>query len=341
MSDRVKMLVLDDYEGKIRASPGGAALRELADLTVADQPVAAIRDEDLAHVKVVMAVRERTHFDAAMFDRLPSLELLIQTGGHAYHVDAAAAAERGIVVSLGRRARGPQAAVPELVFALALAALRHFPQAHRSMHSGQWVPLVGRTLQGRRLGILGMGRHGKAVARLALAFGMDVVAWNRTGDDTLVDIDGNSVIRLPLDELLRTSDVLTVQLRLSDDSRGLLSHERLNAMKPGSVLVNTARGAIVDESALVEVLRDGPLAAAGLDVFAVEPLPRESLLRSLPNVVLTPHVGWTVDEVFAEFALIASEQLADYIGRRLDRDELLDKQVAVPDHGRAGGLRPT
>lgn len=338
MNDRVTMLVLDDHEGMVGASPGAEALRRLADLTVLRTPLAEVPQAALNDVQVVMALRERTRFDAAAFDRLPALELLVQTGGHAYHVDAAAAAQRGIAVSLGRRARGPRAAVPELVFALAIAALRQFPEAQRTMQAGQWAPLVGRTLSGRRLGVLGMGRHGKAVTRLALAFGMDVVAWDRTGDATPVTVDGADVPRLPLEQLLASSDVLTVQLRLSEESTGLLSRARLQAMKPGSVLVNTSRGAIVDEAALVDVLRDGPLAAAGLDVFAVEPLPADSPLRALPNVVLTPHVGWTVEEVFAEFALIASEQLADYLGGRLDRGELLDPSVVVPSEGRAGGL---
>ncbi|MDQ4085754.1 MAG: hypothetical protein M3165_08055, partial [Actinomycetota bacterium] len=178
---------------------------------------------------------------------------------------------------------------------------------------------------------------------LGTALDMDVVAWDRTGEqDGAASADGRpgpgGVVLLPLSAVLATADVVSVHLRLSEWSRGLLGREQLNAMKPGAVLVNTARGAIVDEHALVDVLRAGPLAAAGLDVFADEPLAPEHPLRALPNAVLTPHLGWTVEEVFAEAASIAADQLEDYLGGRLDPAELLDPDV-VPADGAAGGLR--
>lgn len=340
MSTRPRLLVLDDREGRVAAAPGTSVLRELADLTFLDRPLADVPDEDLADVRVVLAMRERTRFDAATFDRLPRLELLLQTGGHAYHVEAAAARDRGVIVALGRRAVAARAAVPELTFALAIAALRRFPEAQRAMESGQWPALVGRCLSGRRLGILGMGRHGTNVARIGTAFGMDTVAWARPGSISASDRSGGDAVpRVPLEELLATSDVVSVQLRLSNESRGLLDADRLQAMKPGSVLVNTARGAIVDEQALVNALRSGPISAAGLDVFAEEPLPAGHPLRTLPNVILTPHVGWTVDEVFTEFAQIAAEQLADYLAERLDREELLDPTVEPRESDRVGGLQ--
>ena len=143
---------------------------------------------------------------------------------------------------------------------------------------------------------------------------------------------------LPLREVLRTSDVVSVHLRLSDESRGLLDGERLRQMKAGSVLVNTSRGAMVDEHALIDVLRTGPLGAAGLDVFAEEPLPAGHPLRALPNVVLTPHVGWTTEEVLTEYAEIAAQQATDYLAGDLDPDDLLDRGV-LPGPDALGGLR--
>ena len=316
---RPALLVLDDREGRIRAAPATDRLRELADVRILRDPLATVADDELADVEVLLAIRERTRLDAATLDRFPALRLILQTGGHAYHLDQDAARERGIVVALQRRATAPRTAVPELTFGLMIAAMRHFPQAQRELGSGAWPELVGRCLRGRRLGLLGVGRHGSQVARVAEAFGMQVVAWARPGS---APADGG-VPRLELDELLATSDVVSVHLRLSEESRGLLDAERLARCKPGSVLVNTARGAIVDEPALVEVLREGPLAAAALDVFAEEPLPEDSPLRSLPNVVLTPHVGWTVEEVFDEFAAIAADQLEGYLKGALDPAELL------------------
>ena len=298
-----RLLVLDDYEGRVAGAPAMARLRGLAEVTVLDRP---LTDDDLAglaDVRVLLAIRERTRLDGALLDRLPRLELVLQTGGHAYHLDEAAATARGIVVALGRRARMPSA--------------------------------VGGTLAGRTLGILGLGRHGRPVARIAAAFGMRVLAWDRTGSYAAGQ---PAVERLPLDELLGRSDVVSIHLRLSPESRGLLDGERLGRMRPRAVLVNTARGAIVDEDALVAALRGGRLAGAGLDVFADEPLPAGSPLRSLPNVVLTPHVGWKVDEVFHEFAEIAAAQLDAWLHGRLAASEVVNPAAALVPRERLGGL---
>jgi D-3-phosphoglycerate dehydrogenase / 2-oxoglutarate reductase len=322
-----RMLILDDWEGQLRTATGADRLRELADVTVVEGRLADQTDELLAEVRVVLAVRERTRFDEALLRRMPKLELILQTGGHAYHVDADAVARRGILVPLWRYREACEAAVRELTIGLMIATLRRIPDAQQAMSAGQWPGILGGTLRGRRLGILGMGLQGRAVARLGQAFDMDVVAWARPGGNA----GGDGIPRLPMQELLSTSDVVSVHLRLSPESRGLLDGAALRSMKPGSVLINTARGAIVDQEALAEVLRDGPVAAAGLDVFVEEPLPIESPLRSLPNVVLTPHIGWTVREAFAEFAAGAADQLADYLNHALDPAEL-----AFPPTDRTG-----
>lgn len=340
---RPVLLVLDDREGLIRSAPGMVRLRDVCDVRVVDRPLADIPDGDLVDVRLLLAVRERTPLDAATLTRFPRLELLLQTGTHAYHVDADELARRRIPVALGRRARAVRAAVPELTLLLMLACLRRAGEASAAMRRGEWPPLIGRTLAGRRLGVLGLGRHGLRVAELCHALDMDVVAWDRAGErDGSATPSGrrgpHDVTLLPLPDLLTTSDVLSVHLRLSDESRGLLSGERLRAMKPGSVLVNTARGAMLDEHALTEVLRTGPIAAAGLDVFAEEPLPDKHPLRSLPNVVLTPHVGWTTEEVLTEYADIAARQAVDYLSGELDADDLLDPWVE-PGPDALGGLR--
>jgi phosphoglycerate dehydrogenase-like enzyme len=190
------------------------------------------------------------------------------------------------------------------------------------MQNGGWQLLTGRTLSKRRLGILGMGRHGFRVAQIARdAFNMDVVAWNRKEDTYVTD---NGFKRLSLDELLETSDVVSIHLRFSEESAGLINKEQLAKMKPGAILINTSRGAIVDENALIEALRKGTLGGAGLDVFVQEPLEKDSPLRKLNNVILTPHIGWTVEEVFEEFANIACTQLMDYLNGTLASSELLE-----------------
>ena len=314
-----QVLVLDDLEGRIEAASAMTRMRDVAEVDFARRPIADIPDEELSDVRVVMAVRERTKFDAATFDRLPSLELILQTGGHAYHVDADAARDRGVRVALGRGGTATRASVPELTFALLLGCMRDLPGAQRAMTDGAWPRLTGRTLAGRRLGILGTGRQGTQVARVAEAFGMEVVAWKRPGSKAGDD----GIERVDLETLLGTADVVSIHLRLADESRGLLGASEFAKLKQGAILVNTARGAIVDEVAMIRALRNGPLTAAGLDVFAEEPLAVDSPLRSMPNVVLTPHIGWTVEEVFDEFAAIATRQLEAYVDGTLSPDELL------------------
>ncbi|HET9555876.1 MAG TPA: NAD(P)-dependent oxidoreductase, partial [Actinomycetota bacterium] len=329
---------LDDHEGRIAGAPAMARLRELAEVTVLDRPLG---DGDLlAGVRVLLAIRERTRLDSSLLERLPDLELILQTGGHAYHVDQEAATRRGIVVALSRRARMASASVPELTFGLMLAVLRRIHPLARELAAGEWPAAMGGTLAGRTLGILGMGRHGRPVARIAAAFGMVVLAWDRDPGRAYPD-DEPVAERLPLDDLLERADVVSVHLKLSPESTGLLDRGRLARMKPGAILVNTARGAIVDEPALVDALRSGRLAGAGRAVFATEPLPAGHPLRSAPNVVLTPHIGWKVEEVFAEWAEIAADQLAAWLDGRLPAAEVLDPAAVGVPRDRLGGLDAT
>jgi phosphoglycerate dehydrogenase-like enzyme len=188
----------------------------------------------------------------------------------------------------------------ELGFGLMLAVLRRIPQTDQAMRRGEWPSFAGRTLHGKTLGILGLGRIGRQVALLAQAFGMQVIAWGPTLTPERAAAAGATFMEL--DELLQAADVITVQLKLSDESRGLLDERRLRLMRRQAVLINTARGAIVDEAALIRVLQEGAIAGAGLDVFVQEPLSRESPLRRLDNVVLTSHLGWPADLTYRYMA---------------------------------------
>ena len=334
-SNRPRLLVLDDYEGQLAAAPAMTRLRTLADVTILDRPLMAADQAILQESQVILALRERTTLDAHFFAACPNLELVLQTGGHAYHVEQAAATQRGIIVALGRRATQPTVAVPELAFALLLGLMRQIHPLTNRMAQGEWPQSMGGTLAGRTLGILGYGRHGRPIARIAAAFGMKIVVWDRTG---VAKPEEPGIQRLPLDALLACADVVSIHLRLSDESRGLLNRERLALMKPTAFLINTARGAIVDEEALVDALRDQRIAGAGLDVFVTEPLPATSPLRTLPNVLLTPHIGWQVSEVLQEFTAIAADQLDQWLHGQLAPAEVLNPAAIETPRQRAGSL---
>ncbi|MEZ4706554.1 MAG: NAD(P)-dependent oxidoreductase [Caldilineaceae bacterium] len=231
----------------------------------------------------------------------------------------------------------PPVVVPELVMGLMLGLVRQIYPLHAAMQRGAWPESIGGSLTGRTLGILGYGRHGRPVARLAEAFGMKVVAWARSAS---AGIDEFGVEHLPLDDLLAQADIVSIHLRLSDESRGLINRERLGKMQKDAFLINTSRGAIVDEAALIEALQDGRLAGAGLDVFAVEPLPAASPLRTLPNVLLTPHVGWKVRAVLHEFVEIAVAQLAAWRQGNLPKTEILNPAALDVKRKRTGGDVP-
>ncbi|MCI0555098.1 MAG: D-2-hydroxyacid dehydrogenase family protein [Anaerolineae bacterium] len=335
---KLKMIVLDDYEGELAMAPAMERLRQLADVQVMDHPINPDSYDILKDVQVFLALRERTTLDGRFFDACPNLELVLQTGGHAYHIDRSAASKAGIVIALGRRVSKPTVVIPELVFGLMLGLVRQIYPLTTEMRNGGWPQLIGGSLAGRTLGILGYGRLGHPVARLAEAFGMRVRAWDRTG--TSPEPDSFGVEQLPLDELLAVSDVVSIHLPLSDESRGLLNRERLRKMKPSAILINTSRGAIVDEPALIEALREKRLAGAGLDVFHTEPLPPANELRTMPNVLLTPHVGWKVRDVLHEFVEIAADQLDAWLKAALSKSEVLNPEAIGIERERHGNLSP-
>jgi phosphoglycerate dehydrogenase-like enzyme len=252
-------------------------------------------------------MRERTPFGADLLARLPRLRLLVTTGMANPSIDLDAAAARGVVVCGTGGLPSPTA---ELTWALILALLRHVPEEDARMRAGGWQATVGTELAGRTLGVIGLGRLGRRVAAVGRAFEMDVLAWSQN----LAPDDARAAGAEPegRDELLARSDVVTIHLRLSDRTRGLIGAAELARMKPSAVLVNTSRGPIVDETALVAALRDGTVAGAGLDVYDTEPLPPGHPLLSAPNTMLTPHLGYVTAGTYARFYADAVEDIAAF-----------------------------
>src|SRR5918998_1768616 len=241
----------------------------------------------LAGYEVIVAMRERTAFPRSLLERLLALRLLVTTGMVNASIDLDAARDRGVVVcGTASRAGGPV----ELTWALVLGLVRRLREEDASVRSGGWQTGVPGDLEGRRLGLLGLGRLGSRVAAVAQAFGMEVVAWSE--NLRAEDAAAAGVTRVERDELLRTAHIVSIHLRLSERTRGLLGARELGLMRRDALLVNTSRGPIVDEAALVSALSSSAIAGAGLDVFDVEPLPAGHPLRTAPNVLRTPHVGY-------------------------------------------------
>jgi len=243
-------------------------------------------------------MRERTPFRDSLLECLPKLRLLITTGMRNAAIDVPAAAKRGVLVcGTGHFGSGTS----ELTWGLILALARHIPAEYSSFRGGgPWQGSVGMDLYQRRLGVIGLGRLGSNVARVGLAFGMRVQAWSK--NLTAEKCAAAGVDFAPsLDALLESSDVVTVHLILSDRSRGLIGDRELRRMKPSALLINTSRGPIIDEAALVAALREKRIGGAGLDVYDREPLPRDHALRGLYNVVCTPHIGYVTDETYKRY----------------------------------------
>jgi phosphoglycerate dehydrogenase-like enzyme len=311
----MKVTVLDDYQHAFEATAAIRRLRQKADVSIltdklsSEGAVAAA----LQGSHAIIPVRERTKFPASLLRALPDLEYISQTGNHVYHVDLEAATRQGIVVSLAPGGNS----TTELAFGLMLAVMRRIPQTDRAMRRGEWPLVLGYVLKDKTLGILGLGRIGAEVAAIARAFGMKVIAWGPTL--TAERAAESAATYLPLEDVLQRADVVSVHLALSDQSRRLLDESRLRLMKKSAYLVNTARGAIVDETALVKVLKENAIAGAALDVFVEEPLPKNHPLLELDNVVLAPHLGWPTDLSFEHFAENAVTNILDYMDGKLTR----------------------
>jgi phosphoglycerate dehydrogenase-like enzyme len=305
-----RVAILDDYQAVALRMADWARLPPDVEVVVfrdhaADESRIATR---LADFDVVVAMRERTPFPGSLLARLPRLRLLVTTGMRNASIDVRAAAERGVLVCGTAGLPYPTA---ELTWALILSLVRHVPREDRATRAGGWQETLGTGLNGKTLGVLGLGTLGSRVARVGRAFEMEVLAWSQNLAPERAAAVGATLV--PRDDLLARADVVTIHLVLSERTRGLIGARELALMRGTAHLVNTSRGPIVDEAALIQALRAGAIAGAGLDVYDEEPLPPDHPLRRLPNTVITPHLGYVTEETYRIFYGQALEDVRAFL----------------------------
>jgi len=293
-----RIALLDDYQNVATKFADWSDVRKRADVTVFNDHVADQEAllERLLPFDALCVMRERTPLPRAILERLPNLRFIASTGARNASIDLFAARELGIAVS-STSANGSGA--PEVTWALILAAARRIPNEVASLRAGAWQTEVGLDLSGNTLGIIGLGRIGKQVAKVAIAFGMDVIAWSQNLTEEAAQSLG--VTRVDKDDLLRRSDWVSIHLVLSDRTRAVIGRRELELMKSSAWLVNTSRGPLVDEDALVQALKNDLIAGAALDVFDFEPLERGHAFASLTNVIATPHIGFVTERSYRIF----------------------------------------
>jgi phosphoglycerate dehydrogenase-like enzyme len=321
----IRIAVLDDFEKLADTVPAFEKLKARADVTIqrerldtSDKIVGALKD-----CQVLLLMRERTSLSENEYSRLPNLRFIAQTGRTSKHLDLPAATKRGIAVAGTPGDTGTT--TKELTVGLILALMRKIPQVNQRMREEIWPAITGRMLEGKTVGILGLGRIGAEVARIMNAFNTRVLAYSRTLTQEKAAAAGAECVAF--DTLLKESDIVTVHIPLNDHTRGTIGEREFALMKPGAVLVNTARGPIVSEAAMIKALERGRLGGVGLDVFDREPLPLDHPLRHFDNAILTSHRGYATYEILSERYEQAMENILKYIdGKPLN---LLNPDVQV------------
>ena len=288
-----QVIILDDYQNAALSMAPWERLNGRASVRALNRYIGdraeLIRELSTAHA--VVCNRERTVFDADLINALPNLELIVTSGHRNNSIDVKAAAARGIPVC-GTATLGYPTA--ELTIAMLLAFFRHLPVEFNNLRAGRWQTTVGRGVRGRTLGVIGYGRIGKDVAKVCKALGMNVLAWSRSLTPEKAAADG--VTCASMDETLAGSDVVTVHLLANAQTRGIIGAREIGLMRKGALLINTARAALVDQQAMISGLHSGHLGGAALDVYDIEPLPMDHPILSAPNTLLTPHLGYVMEE---------------------------------------------
>lgn len=312
MTGQPRVGVINDYLRIARSMADWKRVEDRARLKFLHEP---FRDEDdaasaLQPFEILCLMRERLPLTRSLIERLPNLKCVITTGSGNRSIDFEAAEEAGVTVCATAPGEA-WLATAELAWGLVLAAARRIPQEDRAVRAGKWQTSLGIALHGKTLGLIGLGGVGAHMARYGRAFGMEVLAWSRRLDEATALEHG--VKRVGLEELLRSSDVVSVHMVLSDQTRGLIGKEEVGLMKPGAFLVNTSRGPLVDEQALLAALQAKAIGGAALDVFDEEPLSADHPFLGLDNVVLSPHVGGFTDDVYREWYAGTVEGILGYL----------------------------
>ncbi len=302
MPHLTRLAILDDYQGAVLERGPWDRLSGLEKTvfrdTITDQDALVAR---LLPFDAILAMRERTPFNRALIERLPNLKLLMTTGERNRGIDAAACAERGIIFS-GTSSFG--APTVDITWGLILNTMRGLAEQEANLRAGRWQQMLGaghlgRTVEGKTLGVVGLGKLGSRVAKVGAAFGMKVIAWSQNLTAEAAAAAGATLVTKA--ELFAQADVITLHLILSDRSRGIVAAAELAAMKPSAVIVNTSRGPLIDQPALLAALHEGRIGGAGIDVFDIEPLPADHPLLAAPRTVLLPHLGYVSEENYRAY----------------------------------------
>ncbi|HEV2573941.1 MAG TPA: D-2-hydroxyacid dehydrogenase family protein [Beijerinckiaceae bacterium] len=294
-----RIAVLDDYLDVVKSQGDWASLGSDCQVSFFRQNLASIEDtaRQLAPFEVLSLMRERMPLPRALIEKLPNLKLVITTGGRNRSIDVAACKERGIIVC-GTRSADPAPTV-DVAWWLILSAARNLHREERHMRAGGWQEKLGFSVAGLTLGLIGFGNLGQRVAKVGQAFGMKTIAWSQNLTEEKAAAGGAKLVSK--DELLSQADVMSIHLVLSDRSRDLIGAREFGLMKPKAILVNTSRGPIINEEAMIEALKTKRIHAVGLDVYNVEPLPPNHILRSFDNAVLSPHLGYATQVNFKTY----------------------------------------
>jgi phosphoglycerate dehydrogenase-like enzyme len=309
----INVAVLDDYQGVAMSIVDWSTVSDRANITVfrdhlADQDAVV---ERLAPFDVICIMRERTPMPASLLGRLPRLKLIASTGPRNASIDVDAAAEHGISVAHTGYTSAPTI---ELTWALILASGRHIPSEAASVRVGGWQRTLGDDLAGKTLGLLGLGNVGSGVAKVGLAFGMNVIAWSRNLTSAAAVAVGAHLVSK--EELLRTADVISIHMVLSAGSVGLIGAAEFALMKPTARLINTSRGPLVVEAALRDALANHRISGAAIDVYDVEPLPKDHPYRGAPNLLATPHIGYATRGLYERFYQDSVANIAAWLDHR-------------------------
>jgi phosphoglycerate dehydrogenase-like enzyme len=289
----MRIAILDDYQNVALKFADWSAIKEKTEVTVFTAPA---NIDELLPFDVLCIMRERMPFDRQNLEKLKNLKLIVSTGTRNASLDTAACKDLGIEVAMTGYV---ESGAPELTWALLMALARHIPQEAENVKNGGWQTTVGTDLKGKTIGIVGLGRVGSKIARYAKAFEMKVIAWS----ENLTEEKAHRAGAEPVSKeyLFKNADFVTVHLVLSDRSRGIIGEPEFALMKPSAYFINTSRGPLVQQQALIETLQNNKIAGAALDVYDTEPLPAEHPLRTLPNLLATPHIGYVTEETYRIF----------------------------------------